>query len=166
MAPAPEKIRIRKMQDSDLAKVNEIDQALVAPKRATTWPFSFATYWSVYHPELTWVAELDGEVVGFLAGYIKPTEGTNSMLRRAEMQMVPPSRHQMVGWIEIIGVAPKGQYKGIGRQLIETFSKECEKHDAVVNTLVRMNDTFLSEFYTNLGFKPWDAVIYYKPPKQ
>jgi ribosomal protein S18 acetylase RimI-like enzyme len=165
MADAEGTIKIRKMVDSDLAKVNEIDQALIAPKRATTWPFSFETYWSVYRPELAYVAELDGEVVGFLAGYIKPTEGTNSILRRADMQMVPPTRHQMVGWIEIIGVAPKGQYKGIGRQLIDTFSKECESRDAVVNTLVRRDDEFLSEFYENLGFKPWDAVIYYKPSK-
>ena len=82
------------------------------------------------------------------------------------MQITPPSRDQMVGWIEIIGVAPKGQYKGIGRQLVETFSKECERRGAVVNTLVRMNDQFLSEFYSNLGFKPWDAVVYYRPAKQ
>jgi GNAT superfamily N-acetyltransferase len=166
MAEGPGNIKVRKMVDSDLAKVNEIDQDLVAPKRATTWPFSFETYWSVYRPEFTYVAELDGEVVGFLAGYIRATEGTNSLLRRADMQITPPSRDQMVGWIEIIGVAPKGQYKGVGRQLVETFSKECDRRGAVVNTLVRMNDQFLSEFYSNLGFKPWDAVVYYRPSKQ
>jgi ribosomal protein S18 acetylase RimI-like enzyme len=166
MPEGTENIKIRKMVDSDLAKVNEIDQALIADKRATTWPFSFESYWSVYHPEFTYVAELDGEVVGFLAGYIKPTEGTNSILRRADMQIIPPTRHQMVGWIEIIGVAPKGQYKGIGRQLVETFGKECESRDAMVNCLVRIDDKFLSEFYSNMGFRPWDTVIYFKPWKQ
>jgi ribosomal protein S18 acetylase RimI-like enzyme len=166
MAEPKEDIRIRKMMDADLAMVNEIDRALVGDKRATTWPFSFETYWSVYHPELAWVAELNGEVVGFLAGYIKQTEGTNSILRRADMQIMPPTRHQMVGWIEIIGVAPKGQYKGIGRQLVEAFIKECESEDALVNCLVRTGDEFLSNFYANIGFKPWDTVIYFKPWKQ
>ena len=156
-------IKVRRMIDSDLPLVNDIDQALVPPKRATTWPFSFEHYWSVFHPELAYIAELNGEVVGFIAGYIKPVEGIQSILRRADMQVLPPTRLDSVGWLEIIGVAPKGQYKGVGRQLVEAFTSECEKRGAVVNCLVRKGDDFLTEFYSNLGFKPWETVVYYKP---
>ena len=159
-------IKVRKMVEDDLPRVNEIDQSIAGKARVTTWPFSFEAYWDVYKPELTFVAEINGEIVGFLVGYVKPMEGTHSILRRADTQILPDTKHQKVGWIEMIGIQTENQNKGVGRLLVEAFDRECEKQDALVNCLVRVDDERLANFYKRLGFRPWDTVIYFRPWKQ
>ncbi|GAI75375.1 unnamed protein product [marine sediment metagenome] len=72
-------IKIRRMVENDLPRVNEIDRSLFSKGRVTTWPFSFENYWEVYHPKLRFVAELKGEVVGFLVGVIGKEERSRSM---------------------------------------------------------------------------------------
>jgi ribosomal protein S18 acetylase RimI-like enzyme len=156
-------IKVRKMVESDLPRVNEIDQSIAGKARVTTWPFSFEAYWDVYKPDLTFVAEINDEIVGFLVGYVKQVEGTHSILRRADAQIMPTTQHTKVGWIEMIGIQPDSQNKGVGRLLVEAFDKECENQDAVVNCLVRVNDERLADFYKRLGFRPWDTVIYFRP---
>jgi ribosomal protein S18 acetylase RimI-like enzyme len=165
MADEKSEVKVRRMVDADLPRLNEIDQLLKGEGRVNTWPFTFEAYWSVYQPELTYVAEIGDEIVGFLVGYIKPMEGTHSILRRADTQVMPTTRHQMVGWIEMIGVHPDGQNKGVGRQLVEVFDAECHRHDAMINCLVRLDDETLAKFYSSLGFRPWDTVIYFRPWK-
>ncbi len=155
-------VKVRRMVAADLPKLTEIDRLLEGERRVSTWPFSFQSYWEVYHPELTFVAEVDGAPVGFLVGYIKPVEGTQSILRRADMQVTPPTRHQKVGWIEMIGVSPNIQHKGVGRGLVDAFYAECRRNDAMLQCLVRLNDSRLAGFYSSLGLRPWDTVIYTK----
>jgi len=155
-------IKIRKTVQSDLPRINEIDNLLAGKARVTTWPFSFEAYWDVYKPELTFVAEGDGKIVGFLVGYMKVMEGTHTILRQADAQVTPTSHYKKVGWIEMIGIQPEYQNKGVGRLLVEAFSKECKDNNAAVNCLVRVNDDRLANFYTRLGFRPWDTVVYMK----
>lgn len=155
-------VKIRRIAEADLPRLNEIDQLLLGEGRVPTWPFSFEAYWSVYHPELTFVAELDGEIAGFLVGYIKQEQGTHSILRRADTQVTPPTRHQRVGWIELIGILPQSQHRGVGRKLVDAFQEECRRNDAIINCLVRDGDERLAKFYMGLGFKKWDVAIYTK----
>lgn len=155
-------VKVRRMVGADLPRLTEIDRLLEGEHRVSTWPFSFQSYWSVYHPEMAFVAEVDQVPVGFLLGSIKPMEGTQSILRRADMQVMPPTRHQKVGWIEMIGVDPASQHKGVGRLLVEAFHEECRRNDAMLQCLVRLNDSRLAGFYSRLGFRPWDTVIYTK----
>jgi ribosomal protein S18 acetylase RimI-like enzyme len=155
-------IKVRKMVENDIPSINDIDNQLAGKARVTTWPFSFEAYWDVYKPELTFVAEVDGKIVGFLVGYVKQMEGTHSILRRADAQVTPTTHHQKVGWIEMIGIQPDYQNKGVGRLLVEAFDKECAQNDAMVNCLVRANDDRLAKFYSRLGFRPWDTVVYVK----
>ena len=163
MTDSKSEVKVRKMVAADLPRVNEIDRGLKGGGRVTTWPFSFESYWSVYEPEYTYVAEINDEVVGFLVGYIKPMEGTHTILRRADMQVIPRTRHQMVGWIEMMGVPIEWQGKGVGRALVDTFDKECQKYDALISSLVRMDDKTLADFYKGIGFRPWETVVYFRP---
>ena len=155
-------IKIRKMVGADLPQVNEIDHLLLGEGRVPAWPFSFEAYWSVYHPELTFVAEMKGSIEGFLVGYIKQEEETHSVLKRADTQVTPPAHHQKVAWIEMTGVHPRSQHKGIGKMLTEAFNEECRRNHAMVNCVVPHNDDRLAKFYSSLGFKKWEGVIYTK----
>jgi ribosomal protein S18 acetylase RimI-like enzyme len=155
-------IKVRKMVADDLPRINEIDNLLAGRARVTTWPFSFEAYWEVFKPELTFVAEVDNNIVGFLVGYMKDMEGTHSILRQADAQVIPTLHHKKVGWIEMIGIQPEYQNKGVGRLLVEAFSKECKDNNAAVNCLVRVDDDRLGKFYTRLGFRPWDTMVYIK----
>jgi ribosomal protein S18 acetylase RimI-like enzyme len=155
-------VKIRKMVEADLPQVNEIDHLLLGQGRVPAWPFAFEAYWSVYRPELTFVAEMNGRIEGFLVGYIKEEEGNHSIMKRADAQVAPPSHQQKVGWIEMTGVHPRSQHKGIGRMLTEAFDEECRRNHAMVNCVVPQKDGRLAKFYSGLGFKKWDAVIYTK----
>ena len=83
------------------------------------------------------VAEVDGEVAGFMLGEIK-TYGfgvANS------------------GWIEVIGVHPRHMGSGIGKklgkELIKTFKKKKVKH---IFTSVRWDSGDLLAFFKSIGF--------------
>ena len=66
----------------------------------------------VHRPALSFIAEIGGDIVGFLLGDIRVTEyGTD-----------------LRGWIDMIGISPDHQRLGIGRKLVEAFCEECQKN--------------------------------------
>ena len=153
--------KIRRMVDADLPKVNEIDSMLFDKERVPTWPFSFAAYWNVYRPELSFVAELDGKVVGFLVGEIRQEEPSWSIFDWAHI-VDHPSRHKQVGWIDMIGIHPDCQRKGIGQSLVEAFYEECKRNNASMSCMIKENDERLKSFAEAVGFKKWDIATYEK----
>ncbi|MFH1383106.1 MAG: GNAT family N-acetyltransferase [Chloroflexota bacterium] len=154
-------IKIRRMTQADLAKVIDIDQSLSGLQRVPTWPFSFESYWAVYRPELSFVAEINGDIVGFVVGNIVQDEHSQSIFGLRHTGE-PTSRHRWIGWIDMIGICPEHQHKGIGRGLIEAFNTECKRHNAVMRGLAHENDEVLKKFLSSLGFKRSDVAIYEK----
>ena len=73
-------IQIRKVVETDLKIVMEIEQLLRDDGRKQIWSFSFESYWEIFNPNASFVAELNGEVVGFVAGKIVKRERRNSIL--------------------------------------------------------------------------------------
>lgn len=137
-------VKIRRMNEADLPKVNEIDYLLFAKERVSTWPQAAGSHWKAHRPTLNFVAELDGEIVGFLLGSI----------RRAR-RMVP-----LVGLIDIIGVHPAYQHKGIGRRLVEAFWEECGRSSAAASVSIKKNDKALRKFFGALGFREGDFITF------
>ena len=154
-------IKIRKMVESDLAKVNEVDRSLFSKGRVTTWPFSFENYWKTYHPKLSFVAELKGEVVGFLVGIIGKEERSRSIFSHT-FRAGPLYRGNQIGWIDMIGIREDCWHRGIGRALVEAFQNECKRKNARMRINVRDNDKELKEFLVGLGFVKSDIAIYRK----
>ena len=152
-------VKIRKMVEADLPRVNEIDQSLIGEERVSTWPFSFESYWALYHPELSFVAEVGGRVVGFIVGTVVEEEHSQSVLS-LRRTIAPPSQHRKVGWIDMIGINPKYQRMQIGRALGEAFYEECRRSAAVIRLIVRESDRRLRNFLASVGFKCSDLVIY------
>ncbi|MDP3879323.1 MAG: GNAT family N-acetyltransferase [Dehalococcoidales bacterium] len=154
-------VKIRGMVDDDLPRVHEIDRLLFGEERVPTWPFSFETYWEIYHPKLSFVAEVDGRVVGFLVGNIVQEEHSQSILRLTHLAG-RYSRDRQVGWIDMMGILPDYQHRQIGRKLVEAFQQECQHTNAPIRGIVRDNDEKLRNFLIKAGFKKWDIATYEK----
>lgn len=144
MATEREEVKIREMTEADLPKVKEIDRALVGPERALSWPLRVEAYWWVYRPLLNFVAEVDTEVAGFLLGDIRGAEyGTD-----------------ISGWIDIMGVAPEHQHRGIGKKLVEAFCEACQRNEVKARVIVREDDEHLIEFWTSVDFQRGKLVSF------
>lgn len=152
-------VKIRRMVEADLPRVNEIDRLLFGEERVPTWPFSFESYWALYHPELSFVAEAGGRVVGFIVGTVVEEAHSQSVLSLRHT-IDRPSRHRKVGWLDMIGIDPGYQHMGIGRGLAEAFYEECKRSDAVMKGIARESDGRLRNFLASVGAKSSDLVVY------
>ncbi len=156
-------IKVRRMVEDDLPRVNEIDRALFSKGRVTTWPFSFENYWVVYRPKLRFVAELNGKVVGFLVGVIGKEERSRSLISHT-FRAGPLYRGNQVGWIDMIGIREDCWHRGIGRSLIEAFQNECKRKNARMRINVRDKDKELKKFLVGCGFVKSEIATYRKQP--
>ncbi len=163
MAQHKGEVKIRRLLESDLPRVNDIDRSILGEERVRTWSFSFEAYWAVYHPKTSFVAELDGEVVGFMTGIIEKEERSQSIFSRVH-RIGPPSRERQVGWIDMIGIRRGYQRMGIGRALVEAFQNECKRSNATMRSIIREDDERLKTFTVALGFKKWEVATYEKEP--
>jgi GNAT superfamily N-acetyltransferase len=155
-------ITVRKMNEGDLAKINAVDNSLRGKKRVTTWPFSFDTYWRVYEPKLCYVAEMKGQVVGFIAGVIENEERSKYLLGLPRTMESPLEDNPKIGWIEMMGVHGEFWGKGIGLALMEAFTAECKKNNASVRIVIRDDDEALKAFLAGRGFNKAEFVSYEK----
>jgi ribosomal protein S18 acetylase RimI-like enzyme len=136
------KITIRRMVDEDMPKVEVIDRSLSGAQRAISWQVAAEVEAVVYRPALSFIAERDGVVVGFLLGDIRGAEYGKDIK----------------GWIDMIGVHPKYQHLGVARRLVETFCEVCERNKVDVQVLLREDDEQLRRFFSILDFRRGNMV--------
>ncbi len=148
------------MTKNDLAKINAVDNSLRGRRRVTTWPFSFETYWRIYEPELGFVAEMNNEVVGVVAGVIEAEERSKYLISQPRTTKNPGQASPKIGWIEMMGVHGDYWGKGIGQALMKVFTTECKKQKAAVRIVVRDDDDALKRFLTEFGFKKSEFVTF------
>ena len=149
-------LKIRALTENDLDAVVEIDRKVLGKPRHEYWKRKIG-YADIY-PRPALVAEIDGDVVGFILGYVSGWEFG-----------VPDT----VGWIDTIGVDPDYQHRGIGKrlfkELVENFKRtgrvaQPEAKDIsikgvnVVYTLVKWNDWNLLRFFHEVGFKKGEMI--------
>ncbi len=154
-------VHIRVMVEADVPHMRAIDGLLVDKERMPSWPFSFEIYWQVCRPDIHFVAELDGEIVGFVLGTIVEEEHNQSITTLTH-SLVDFHRHQWIAWIDMIGIHPSHQHKGIGRSLVDTFQEECKRNNAVMRGVARESDEGLKNFWVAMGFRKWDIATYEK----
>jgi ribosomal protein S18 acetylase RimI-like enzyme len=154
-------VKIRKMAETDLETVSRIDRSTRGKDRFTTWPFSFDSYWGIYHPDIKFVAEVDGNVVGFVVGTIVQRKESESIFNLLHTED-PSSQHQLVGWMDMIGLDPDHRNVGIGSSLTEAFYQECKRRNAVMRIIAYHNDEKLGSFLESIGFVNSGVVIYKK----
>ena len=135
-------LRIRTMTDDDMAPLVEIDKKLAVEDRISSWPQKVSTHFKNYYPPLSFVAEVDSKVVGFIIGGIMGAE-----------YALPLS-----GWINIMGVDLEYQRRGIGGMLLNSFIRECHQRGIKARIMVRRGDERLKKLVLSLGFKQGDLM--------
>jgi ribosomal protein S18 acetylase RimI-like enzyme len=138
MSAVAEQLRIRSLDELDVARIVSIDERLTGVYRPEVWERR-VMYYLRRNPDLSQVAEMGGKMVGFML----------SDLRGGEFGLEETS-----GWIERFGVDPDYQGRSIGRRLFEAVTAQLKEHGAVaLRTLVEKNDTELASFLRAVGFK-------------
>jgi len=134
---------IRIMKEGDLERIIEIDNMVLGEKRSEYWERKIDLA-AKKSPLPSLVAEVDGNVVGFILGEASGWE-----------YGVPEN----IGWIDTIGVDPIYQKKGIGKLLMKELLNYMKKVGVdTVYTLANWRDWELLRFFDAIGFKRGDMV--------
>lgn len=117
-------VNIRQMRLDDVKQILKLDKRIMGKERALSWPQKVNRYLEMYFPPLCHVAEADGKVVAFILGDVRGWEYAL----------------QAAGWVDIMGVDPAYQGKGIGRKLLEAFARGCRRRNMKTHVIVRKAD--------------------------
>jgi ribosomal protein S18 acetylase RimI-like enzyme len=139
MAVAAPNVVIRPLSDTDIEGITRIDEKVGGKYRPDFWEQRVA-YYLRRDPESSRVAEIGGEVVGFMLGD----------MRGGEFGLEETS-----GWIERFGVDPAHRGKGIARQLFEALAGHFKNSGALrLRTFVDDGQEDNAKFLAALGFGP------------
>jgi ribosomal protein S18 acetylase RimI-like enzyme len=140
------KIRVRPMEPEDIDSVLAIDSKITGTRRAATYTDLIIGDLGKI-PDLSFVAEVNGEVQGFL------------LARRAYFG----EPFTEVGLIQILGVDPDHWRQGIATQLVNALVETCqEKKLNAVRIMVDENDDQLQNLFQRLGFRRGKLIDYTK----
>jgi ribosomal protein S18 acetylase RimI-like enzyme len=134
-----ETIEVRSLTELDLDGIARIGELTRGRYEPDLWE-NRVSYYLRRAPEGSLVAEIEGEVVGFMLGDI----------RSGEFGIEEPC-----GWIEVMGVDPDRSGRGVGRALAAAMLKRYEARG--VRTVRTMVDAAMPEvetFFLRLGFRP------------
>ncbi|MGH9382635.1 MAG: GNAT family N-acetyltransferase [Thermoanaerobaculia bacterium] len=132
-------VRIRVLEDTDLGGIVALDEKIGGRYRPEVWEDRL-NYYTRRDPEACFVAEADGDLVGFMLGE----------MRGGEFGLEEPT-----GWIEVLGVDPERQGGGVGRRLADAMLEHFRASGAIkVRTLVDEAQEGIAEFFAALGFEP------------
>jgi GNAT superfamily N-acetyltransferase len=107
---AKSRVKIREMMVEDLEGVLAIERETKGDSRAATYaPVPDSCIGGEVDASV--VAEAGDKIVGFMLGRVvgSPTELCS------------------VAWIELIGILPEYQHKGIGKKMVESWKQRCRK---------------------------------------
>jgi ribosomal protein S18 acetylase RimI-like enzyme len=136
-------ITVRRMRTQDAEAVLRIDEKITGTPHEAQWESRIIDQLT-RNPLGCLVAEIEGKVAGFIFGEIRGWEFA-----------IPKS-----GWIEIVGVDPEYQGKGVARALIEKLHVYFLNHNiGRVMTMVDWNDGGLVSFFRVMGFERSDFII-------
>ena len=140
------KIRVRPMEPADIDSVLAIDRKITGVRRAATYTDLLIGDLGKI-PDLSFVAEVNGEVQGFL------------LARRAYFG----EPFTEVGLIQILGVDPDYWRQGIASQLINALveTSQSKKLNAV-RIMVDESDNQLQALFSHMGFKRGKLMDYTK----
>jgi len=136
-------IEIRRMTAQDAEAVLRINEAITGRPAEAQWETRVLDYLA-RSPLGCFVAEAEGEVVGFIFGDI-----------RGWAFAIPKT-----GWLEIVGVHPAWQGRGVARALIAKLQLYFRNHSVErMMTMIDWNDGGLVGFFRALGFERSEFIV-------
>jgi len=142
-------IRVRPMEPEDIDSVLAIDRKITGVRRAATYTDLIIGDLGKI-PDLSFVAEVDGEVQGFL------------LARRAYFG----EPFTEVGLIQILGVDPDHWRQGIATQMVNALVETCQsKKLNAVRIMVDEKDDQLQNLFQRLNFRRGKLIDYTKTLK-
>jgi ribosomal protein S18 acetylase RimI-like enzyme len=131
-----ENLIIRRLETRDAGDISRIQEAITKEPGAIEYQ-KIIKEEAVKEDRVSFVAELDGKVVGFIIAYI--LHGAFGLGKSA--------------WIGLFGVDPKYMGQGIGRSMAkEVFGEFGHINIKTIFTSVRWDSTDLLSFFKSLGF--------------
>ncbi len=133
-----DKITIRPLKSDDFDKLVHLDSILLgSEKRRSYWEKKFAIF-RLRHPNLSLVATLENKLVGYIMGNISGWEFGVA---------------EGVGWVELMGIDPEYQRKGIARDLTQELMRQFkELKTETVYTMIVAEDTHIRDLFKSVGF--------------
>ena len=139
-------LTIRNMTERDFADIDDVDKRITGREWAGVGARRASSHFWGYYPPLSFVAELEGRLVGFLIGAMGGPEYS-----------LPVS-----GWVTTIGVDPEHQGRGIGHSLLKAFIEVCDISRIPSRLMVPHNEAF-ERMLLALGFEHGHLVDYVRP---
>lgn len=131
------RVKIRSFAQEDLDPIVEIDHKVLGKSRRDYWKKKIELS-NPRYPQSCLVAELEGEVIGFMVGEVSGWEFG-----------IPDT----TGWISTIGVDPAYQHRGVAKKLCQEFIQNLKTIGVcTVYTLVNWSDWDLLKFFRAMGF--------------
>src|SRR5512136_3268829 len=138
-----ENLEIRALKPEDLGAIAEIDEKVLGKSRKDYWERRLALMNSK-SSQVSLVAEVEGEVVGFILGDVSGREFG-----------VP----ETIGWMDTIGVTPAYQKKGVATALAHELIKHLKAIGVrTIYTLVSWDNWDLLQFFHAMGFTRGDMI--------
>jgi len=138
------------MEPTDIDRVLSIDSKITGTRRAATYTDLIIGDLGEI-PDLSFVAEVNGEVQGFL------------LARRAYFG----EPFDEVGMIHILGVEPDYWRQGVATEMVNALVETCgEKNLNAVRIMVDQGDNQLKSLFERLGFRKGNLVDYTKKLKK
>jgi len=136
-------VKIRAFKTEDLDAIVKIDERVLGEDRKNYWERKL-TLMNSKSSQVSLVAEVGGEVVGFILGDVSGWEFG-----------VP----ETIGWMDTIGVDPAYQKKGIATALARELIKNLRAIGVrTIYTLVSWDDWDLLQFFHAMGFTRGDMI--------
>ena len=136
---------VRPLSELDIESITRIDEMITGLYRPDFWEDRIA-YYLRRDPEACRIAEIDGEVAGFML----------ADLRGGEFGL-----EETAGWIERFGIDPGARGHGLGRKLFESLVEHFRSIGAhKIRTLADADSKETSGFLKALGFatSPLEAL--------
>lgn len=139
MAVEASNLVVRPLSDTDIEAITRIDEKVGGAYRPEFWEDRVA-YYLRRDPESSRVAEIGGEVVGFMLGDVRGGEF---------------GLEERSGWIERFGVDPAHRGRGVGRRLFDALAGYFRDAGAAkLRTFVDASQEENAKFLSAVGFGP------------
>lgn len=134
------KVLIRTLTKDDVQSILDIDTKLTGAHRSSL--DSEKIHYYLRNPEVCWGAEKQGKLIGFMLGDVRGWEFGASES----------------GWIEIMGVDPAYQRRGVATAILNAMLDELKRRGVkTVRVVARWYDPILS-FFRSEGFEQGELL--------